>query len=208
MQPTWYYYGGLQSVPLPVQIGLEDAYMQVFSASPWNERWEREAVESKLRRELESPLSFLSVMDGEVKEPVAGACWGAVVSNDEIVDRVLAAHPFSGGDPSIDLLHLRNTLPSQVVYVDEIFIRDKYRKGLDPIANLVFPVGECSVAQGKDIICWSGKDSRIVPILLNVWEFGEVLQIGDIVFYHLPSPLAQVKSQMMIDYVSARRRAA
>lgn len=174
-------YHSSREIPRFVLDGLVKAYIQIFSESPWHEAWSPEEVIAKLQLEISKQPAFLTVMRGDDEYPIGGFCWGAVIPVASIPQRVRGARHMTAVQ-SAELEAMAGSLrASQILFVDELAIIPRFRDGMRPIASVTLPLLRMARNAGTGVICWSTKESQIVPILLH-YRFKSIATIGEIQF--------------------------
>jgi len=151
----------IQSKPIELKEEIVKAFQQVFSEPPWFEKWEREAVLAKINKEL-SGNSFLVVLRGNEISPVAGFCWGKILRIDGIENHVglaLGARP--KGLEEV-LKGLQRNEDDRVLYFHEFALLRQFRRGADPVKNLLIPGLQFGLKEGViRTLFWTTPESKI-----------------------------------------------
>lgn len=177
-------YTDWRSIPEETLAGVVDVYQAVFREPPWQEDWAAEEVRGKLAAEVDGTNSFLTVLRPSEGSGVVGFCWGRVIGREEIVARVLRAHRV---DDEAALQEIATRVEDRVVFVDEIAKLPGFRGGgFQSIFQLVWPVATCAASERIGVLCWSGRGSKIIPILTQRWPFEAIGTAGDITFFYVP----------------------
>jgi hypothetical protein len=141
--------GGKRNVPPPGMVlvfnelppeallkKLIETYIEVYALPPWNEKWKPEKVKAKLQAEVSGGILVLLWKEGMV----AGFSWGAIITPQEVIPRVVASFPeLNEEEAKRGLERLLPLLPPRIFYWDEIALLPPFRKGLEPLRLLILP---------------------------------------------------------------------
>ncbi len=172
---------------------LEDlgrTYAQIFTDPMWGEAWEPEEAIEKIQKEIvpQRP-SVLSYMIGDAQDPIAGFCWGAVITAGQIEEEATSA---LGVKPEGLEEALRKKGAFQVFYYHEVALLKHFRGGFEPLKYLLRPGLELACEENvKGSMFWSSPKSKIVP-LTRMLGYGEIFRTQnqhgvDIVFLYHPN---------------------
>jgi hypothetical protein len=215
VQPSHWRWGGhtywdYDQIPRTLWPALVTAYQRIFGESPWNEDWSERTIMLKYLRELAVPdvpacnddTSFLTVIDGDADDPVAGFCSGALVDAATIPGRVLSAHPINAAMLAQLTDAVRRTGASHVVYTDEIGLVNRFRhRGPLSLMQLCYPVTVLGTQYNVGGVCWSTTSSRMVPILQH-YQYEVVAQVADILFLYSPPDGVAATHRTLLDLLS------
>jgi hypothetical protein len=176
------------------------AYCQVFSEPPWQERHQPEKVLAKLKRELSGNPARLVVMLGDKTNPVAGFCWGSVISPQEIPDRIIQARFENVEEGKVNTEKLLKLLGEKpILYIDELAVLSPFRRKIAPIQFLLRPLLELGWQAGIcQALFWTSASSKIRP-LATYMGFYPLTKIEDLVFMFNPDFLPLLKIAQNLD---------
>lgn len=197
-------YKDFSQIPEEVLVGTAKAYSTIFAEPPWNEKWETQEVIAKIEREISSPCSFFTIMEGNTEFPVGGFCWGSVIQKKEIPKRVMEAHAIST-DQSLDQV-LNRIKGEKVLFVDEVALLKDFRGGIAPLQFLFRELLEISLTERVGIICWTSRESKIYPFLLR-FGFERMGEAEDIVFLYASPAVGRslAKFDQSLDFKKIQR---
>ena len=180
--------------PENVLTPLVEAYCKVFQEPPWKEHYSREEVVEKLSRELSGRAVRLVIMKGNQKEPVGGFCWGAVISPQEIIERVTKTKWWKGSEEEIEKLQkLVDFFKDRILFLDELAILKPFCGGLTPLQFLLRPLLELGWENNTSIaLFWTSQESKIMPLAFYV-GFQPLCSFDEIIFLMNPNFISLLK---------------
>lgn len=174
-------YAGASAIPGDLKLALGRAYVELFAQPPWQEQWKLADVIDKLDRETAGD-GLITLVRGNETHPVAGFCWGAVITASQIADRVVRTRAVDR-----DAVHRIASVSDsdRAIFFDEIGILPQFRNGIAPLLGMLLPFADLGYARGASALCWSSPEARIVPIIVEYFGFRDVGAAGDIHFYFM-----------------------
>ena len=155
-------------IPNRIVDPLIKAYQNIFAREPWNEKWTKQEIISKLKKELSGDYFYLVLMKGDKEWPVAALHWGAIITVDDLLERITYV---LGEETEVIKktkwleIFLKKKGVKKILFLDDVLIVENFRHGGVNRIRFLFLHGiEKSVEEGvKKVIFWTNSKSKALP---------------------------------------------